>query len=233
MNGQLVQKNSTVWDDDGTHTDVVEDQNSTITTVRGEDGKEKSSTSINKTTGERIENTYDANGTLHTKVYDKDNNLKYDSDNAPASNNSAATMLLPEEDQKPVTAGAPDKEKSTEEKLTEEEPTEEQPSEEKPSEEKPSEEKPDEEKPSEEQPSEEKPDEEKPTEEKPSEEEPDEEKPSEEKPTEEQPTEEKPSEEKPAEEKPTQEQPAEQPKGESEAAVLPAVGEKIAVEIAA
>ena len=192
VNGQLVQKNSTVWSDDGTHTDVVEDQNSTITTVRGEDGKEKSSTSINKTTGERIENTYDANGTQHTKVYDKDNNLKYDSD-APASNNGAATMLLPEEDQKPVTAGAPDKEKSTEEKSTEEKPTEEEPTEEQPSEEKPSEEKP----------SEEKPDEEKPTE------------------------------EKPAEEKPTQEQPAEQPKGESEAAVLPAVGEKIAVEIAA
>ncbi len=252
VNGQLVQKNSTVWSDDGTHTDVVEDQNSTITTVRGEDGKEKSSTSINKTTGERIENTYDANGTQHTKVYDKDNNLKYDSD-APASNNGAATMLLPEEDQKPVTAGAPDKEKSTEEKPTEEEPTEEQPSEEKPSEEKPSEEKPSEEKPSEEKPSEEKPDEEKPSEEKPSEEKPDEEKPSEEKPDEEKPTEEKPSEEKPdeekpseekpseekpteeqpTEEKPTQEQPAEQPKGESEAAVLPAVGEKIAVVIAA
>ena len=203
VNGQLVQKNSTVWNNDGTHTDVVEDQNSTITTVRGEDGKEKSSTSINKTTGERIENTYDADGTQHTKVYDKDNNLTYDSDNAPASNNSAATMLLPEEDQKPVTAGAPDKEKSTEEKSTEEKPTEEQPSEEKPTEEKPTEEKPSEEKPSEEKPDEEKP------------------------------SEEKPSEEKPSEEKPTQEQPAEQPKGESEAAVLPAVGEKIAVEIAA
>ena len=257
VNGQLVQKNSTVWNNDGTHTDVVEDQNSTITTVRGEDGKEKSSTSINKTTGERIENTYDADGTQHTKVYDKDNKLTYDSD-APASNNSAATMLLPKEDQKPVTADAPDKEKSTEEKPTEEQPDEEQPSEEKPSEEKPSEEKPTEEKPTEEKPSEEKPDEEKPseekpdeekpseekpteeqpTEEKPSEEKPSEEKPSEEKPTEEQPTEEKPTEEepteeKPAEEKPTQEQPAEQPKGESEAAVLPAVGEKIAVEIAA
>ena len=257
VNGQLVQKNSTVWNNDGTHTDVVEDQNSTITTVRGEDGKEKSSTSINKTTGERIENTYDADGTQHTKVYDKDNKLTYDSD-APASNNSAATMLLPKEDQKPVTADAPDKEKSTEEKSTEEKsteeksteeksteekPSEEKPSEEKPTEEKPTEEKPSEEKPDEEKPSEEKPDEEKPTEEKPSEEKPDEEKPSEEKPSEEKPSEEKPSEEKPTEEQPTeekpteeeptQEQPAEQPKGESEAAVLPAVGEKIAVEIAA
>ena len=234
VNGQLVQKNSTVWNDDGTHTDVVEDQNSTITTVRGEDGKEKSSTSINKTTGERIEKTYDADGTQHTKIYDKDNNLTYDSNNASASNNGAATMLLPEEDQKPVTAGAPDKEKSTEEKSTEEKPTEEEPSEEKPSEEKPSEEKPDEEKPTEEKPTEEQPDEEKPTEEKPTEEQPTEEKPTEEKPTEEKPTEEQPTKEKPGEEQPTEEKPTEEkPQTESKAAVLPAVGEKIAVVIAA
>ena len=62
----------------------------------------------------------------------KDNKLTYDSDNAPASNNSAATMLLPEEDQKPVTTDAPDKEKSTEEQPDEEKPTEEKPTEEQP-----------------------------------------------------------------------------------------------------
>ena len=214
---------STVVNEDGTVTKISNksDGNGKTASKRTEDASGN--------LVELSEITYDENGNGYEKIYDKDNNLIWEGTEGTRPAGSAQTLELPQG--MPVAVEPeeePTKEQPTGEKTTEEEPTEEEPTEEEPTEEQPTEEKPDEEQPSEEQPSEEQP-----TEQQPTEEEPAEEKPGEEQPTEEKPTEEQPTEEQPTEEKPTQEQPAEQPKGESEAAVLPAVGEKIAVVIAA